>query len=164
MDSLAGAWHRLIENRRLGVAASAAVIAAGVLIIATGEVLEWGWTRIIGAGAISLAAVALGGLLGWSDPIRPRLAGIIVSWSTILVAILAAIIVLPLLFGFITIFGGLILGAASITWYLVLAGIAVVLVFSALAVLAAFLGISSAFEGLRTTHPDQDYLSSGGDE
>jgi hypothetical protein len=146
----------MINNRRAAMIAVSVAIFAGVALIAVGEVLEWGWTRLIGAGIISLAAVLLGALLGWSEPLRPRLANVVASWATLLVTVLALIVVVPLLFGFIAMLGGMIVRAASVTWHLLLAGVAITLLFFGLAVLATLLGLSSAFEGLRTTHPESE--------
>jgi hypothetical protein len=133
-----------------------AIIVAGVGLIAVGEVLEWGWTRLIGAGIISLVAVLFGAILGWSDPLRPRFVGVVASWSTLLVTLLALIVVVPLLFGFVAMLGGMIVGATSVTWYLLLAGVSITLAFFGLAVLSTLLGLSNAFEGLRTTRPDSE--------
>jgi hypothetical protein len=149
MSSLSTLWRRATENRTASVSACAAVVALGVVLIAVGEVLDWGWTRLIGAGVISVGSVLAGVLIGWSEPIRPRIAGLLRQWSRAIVWLLTAIMVAPLLVGLLVAFGGIANGADD--WLLLGLGVLIVALMLGVTGVTVWLAVSLALRGVTKT-------------
>ncbi len=148
METLATIWHRATEHRPAAIAGSVAVILLGVALIAIGEVFDWGWTRLVGAGVISIAAIAVGALFGWSDPLRPRIAGVMGSWSRAILMLLTVIMVAPLMIGLVMLFGGAIVGGITATWSQLLAGVFISMFFILITLGTVATAVSLAFRGL----------------
>jgi hypothetical protein len=163
MAALARLWNQALERRPMALGLCAAVVVLGVLLIAIGEVLEWGWTRLIGAGAISTGAVLFGVLLGWSDPLRPRVASVLRSWRRGIVLILTAIMILPLFIGLLLSFGGLIFGGADGNWYLLLLGILFVVLMLGISAATVAAALALALQGLDETGGTTSTRSNGRD-
>jgi hypothetical protein len=135
--------------------AGLAVVLAGVGLIAIGAVLDWGWTRLPGAGLISVASVLIGALAGWSAPIRPRIAAIFASWSRVLIALLALVMVAPLILALVTLFVGTIVSGSETSWSLLLAGLAITIVLLSITLATVAIALQLTYRGLwRTSSPD----------
>jgi hypothetical protein len=107
VDSISSAWAYLTAQRRSALIGSAAVVVVGVLLIAVGEVRDWGWTRLVGAGLISAAATLFGVLLGWGDAGFGSLRATVRKSARLIVIVLAAIVVLPVTLGLLISLAGL---------------------------------------------------------
>jgi hypothetical protein len=145
------------------VLGSLIAVAMGVALIAVGEVLDWGWTRLIGAGVISIAAVMAGVLIGWSDPLRPGVLTVMASWKRLIFIVLTFIMVAPLFAGLIMLMGGAIVGGTGTDWYLVLSGVLLTLLLLALTLVTIIAAVKLAFEGLAKTRADDTFSSDGQD-
>jgi hypothetical protein len=157
-------WNTAIRYRKPAVAAALGLVASGVLLIAIGEFLDWGWTRLVGAGIISMSAVAAGTLVGWSDPSRPRIAHVFVSWKGIAVALLAVIIVAPMFAGLVSILGGVILSGTGVEWYLLLSGVFIILFLLVVSLITVAAGLVNVVDGLNNSLPGDATQSNGRDD
>jgi hypothetical protein len=142
MDSISALWDRLTGRRRHGLIAAGAAIVAGTLLIAVGEIWEWGWTRLVGAFVISASGTLFGVLLGWSEPGWSRIRCVVRRSARPVVLVLAAIILAPLIVGLVVSFAGLFGGDQEAGVGLLVAG-SVVMVF----LLAVTVGLAA--EALR---------------
>jgi hypothetical protein len=148
VDAFRNVWNTSTQNRAVSLIAGSLVILAGVAVIAVGEILEWGWTRIVGAGLISIAAVYVGALIGWSDPLRPHIATVFSSWSRAILVALTLVMVTPMFIGLLMLVGGMIIGGVSASWYLILAGLLLTLALTAITLATVVLAFSLADRGL----------------
>ncbi len=155
MASLATIWGRATANRKVSLPGCLAFVALGVLIIAVGEVQDWGWTRIVGATVISIGSIAAGALIGWSDPVRPRITYLISSWGKAIVAILTLIIVGPMLIALVVAFGGLIVGGAEADTGLMLIGVLIAVLLLGITLVTVASAFSLAMRGLWRSRPDE---------
>jgi hypothetical protein len=151
MDAVKTIWVRAMANRPLSLGVSAAVVVFGILLIAIGEVLEWGWTRLIGAGIISFGAVAFGVIVGWSDPVRPRVATALRGWSRGIVLLLTLIMVAPLFVGYLLSFGGLIVGGSGDDWWVLLLGVLIIVFLLGVTAATVAVALTLALQGLNET-------------
>jgi hypothetical protein len=164
MASLSALWRWATEQRAASLGICAAVVAVGVLLIAIGEVAEWGWTRLIGAGLISIGSVLAGVLVGWSEPVRPRIADALRHWSRALVLVLAAIIVAPLLAGLLLGLGGMVTDDASDDVLLLVVGIAIIVLMLAITAVTVWLALSLALRSLGRSPAEQNGATNGQEE
>jgi hypothetical protein len=163
LSSLTTIWNQAANNRVASVLGSLVVVALGVVLIAVGEVLDWGWTRLIGAGVISIAAVIAGVLIGWSDPLRPGVLKVLASWKRSIVIVLTLIMVAPLFAGLVMLLGGAIVGGTGTDWYLVLSGVLLTLLLLALTVVTVVAAVKLAFDGLTKTQSEGTTSTNGRD-
>jgi hypothetical protein len=164
MDGLKTVWDRMTLNRLVSVLASLAVVLFGVVLIAVGELLDWGWTRIIGAGLISAAAVLVGALVGWSDPLRPHVTSVFSNWSRSIIVLLTLIMVGPLLGALLLLFGGLIVRSTEHDWYLMLAGVLTTVTLLGITVITVATAVTLALRGLWKTRPEDAARTNGRSE
>ncbi|MEX2425543.1 MAG: hypothetical protein WD401_02155 [Thermomicrobiaceae bacterium] len=164
MTTLVTLWNQATERRFRSALIGLGVILSGVVLIAIGAVVEWGWTRLIGAGAISLASVFVGALVGWSDPVRPRIAAVFSSWSRILLALLAFVMMAPLFIGLLALFGGLFVALDDTSWLSLFAGTVITLFLLIITLLTVALALPLAFRGLRKSSAEVPSDSNGQDE
>ena len=162
MEALRSFWSKSTDNRMIAILAGSIGVLLGVAIIGVGEVLEWGWTRIVGAGLISVAGVYVGALIGWSDPIRPRIAQVLSSWSRTILVVLTLIMVAPMFAGLLMLLGGVVIGGVDAAWYLIFIGLLIALALFAMSLATVVLAFSLADRGLWRTQPDGD--SGSGEE
>jgi hypothetical protein len=159
VETVRSFWITSSKNRTIAILAGLGLTLLGVAVIAIGEVMGWGWTRIVGAGAISVFAIYVGALVGWSDPARPKIAAIARSWSRAILVALTAIMVAPMLAGLIILPGGAIVGGIDGSWYLVLAGILLalfLLMISAFAIVHSFILADRGLWRARSTDNSAD--------
>ena len=159
VEALHSFWSTSSQNRQLSIGAGSVIVLVGVALIAVGERLDWGWTRIVGAGVISLAAAYVGALVGWSDPVRPRVADLFSSWSRAILLVLTLIMVAPMFVGLLMLLGGVVVGGVTAAWYLILIGLLIAVALLAMALVTVVLAYSLADRGLWRTSPDSDSVS-----
>lgn len=154
MGVLRSVWWTSSQNRTISIVAGSIIVLLGVALIAVGEVLDWGWTRIVGAGAISLASIAVGALVGWSDPIRPQVSRLFSSWSRLVLVVVTLIMVVPMFAALLMLLGGTVVGGVSAAWYLIFAGLLIVLTLLAMSLVTVVLSFSLADRGLWRASPE----------
>lgn len=151
MSTLVSLWNQATERRFRSVVFGLGVVCVGVLLIAVGAIVEWSWTRIIGAGIISMASVFVGALVGWSDPVRPQIAALFLSWSRTLLTLLTLVMVAPLFAGLLVMIGGLFLGGGEGDWQSLTAGFIIALFLFIISLSTVALALSLAVQGLWKT-------------
>lgn len=159
MNTLNAMWARLAQNRSASIGTGLGVVALGVLLIGIGESNGWGWTRILGAGVISLAAALVGSLIGWSDPVAPGFRRALSAWKQVIIVLLTLIIAGPLLAGMLALLGSAMVGA-SIAWFQLALGVLITVFLFAITlatvVTAASLALRSAGRSVDETATNVD--------
>jgi hypothetical protein len=144
MSTIGVIWSKAVERRRPALLLLAAFIIAGIVIIAVGEILEQGWTRIVGAGLISVASIAFGVLIGWSKPFGERIWAVAGRLRQPIVLVLTIIIAGPLVSGLALVFAGAIVSAGGDRPVLTATALLISLTFIALAAGTAVVSASLA--------------------
>jgi predicted Na+-dependent transporter len=85
------------RQRNRAMTTSIALVAVGVVLIVVGAIAEWGWTRVVGAGLITVGGIGLGVLLGLVPTQRERLLAAMRRWRTGIVILAVVVLVLPIL-------------------------------------------------------------------
>jgi hypothetical protein len=96
------------EPRARRIVASAAIVAAGVILITVGAIADWGWTRIVGAAVITIAGAYLGVLIGFIGPQRALMRAAFNGNRTLIAVIVGVVLVLPVVVALCAAFVGLI--------------------------------------------------------
>lgn len=160
MGRLTAIWTHATTNRPLWLTLSAGLVVLGVLLIADGEIQGWGWTRLIGAGVITVGSILFGVLVGWSDPVRPRITSTLYQLRKLIAVLLAVIMIVPLLVGLIVgVFGTVAGGEAG--WTVTLTGLILTLLLLALSAGTAGLALVQALRGLDRSIPEQNGHADG---
>lgn len=109
MNRLRALWADEKATNRLRIGAIACV-TVGVLVIVVGVIAGWDWTRIIGAGLITIGGIALGVLVGLAESRRRHLRAWIIERRVVIATVVTLILVSPvaaaLVAAVIGLFGG----------------------------------------------------------
>jgi hypothetical protein len=109
MNWVRALWADEKATNRLRIGAITCVVV-GVLLIIVGAVAGWGWTRIIGAGLITVGGGVLGVILGLAEPRREHLRTQIIERRVLIAVIVTLVLVLPVVLALVAaiigLFGG----------------------------------------------------------
>ncbi len=102
----------------------AVVLVIGILLVTVAEMPSMHWTRVFGAGAVSIGAIAIGAWIGAARPkeataLRERLGSI----RTPIAALVAAVTFLPALLGLAAGFAGLASEPSGTGWVIVVGAV-----------------------------------------
>lgn len=143
MNFLRAALSGEAKQRQQAIAISIALVAIGVVVIVVGALAGWGWTRVIGAGVITVGGVGLGILLGLIPTRREQVLAQLKRWRTGVVVLAVIVLVLPILVALAAGVIGAFTGGGENATPLVLGTLIGVLLFAAVA--------GSAWIGVRAT-------------
>ena len=140
MKRVRALWADEKEARNRLTIAAGACVAVGVLLIVVGVIASWGWTRIIGAGLITVGGGVLGVVLGLAEPRRQRLRARIIERRVVIAVIVTLILVLPVVLALVAVVIGL-FGGGDRSAGLLIVGTIIALFLLAATVLSAVIAV-----------------------
>jgi amino acid transporter len=143
------------KQRSQAMAISIALVAVGVILIVVGALAGWGWTRVIGAGLISVGGIGLGVLLGLIPTRREQVLAQPRRWRTGIIVLAVIVFVLPILVTLVAgVIGAFTGGGGNATPHVL--GTLIALLLLAAVAASAWIGVRATLRATRTdTEPAQ---------
>jgi hypothetical protein len=149
VDFMRAALRGEPKQRNQAMTLSIALIVLGVLLIVTGALTDWGWTRVIGATIITVGGIGAGVLLGLIPTRREAVLARLRQWRSGVIALAVIVLVLPILIALAaSVIGAFLHGGGAAAAH-VLGTLIGVLLFAAVAA-SAWIGVRAAIRATET--------------